>query len=346
MSVRGNDGKPIIPGEEPMATYTPLHDPAEKKEKKWSGQLHLASPELSGVKIWPARDAGEFRPKPVDDKLKENKKVQTELVTLPLGTVFRSRLSFHNLRPVELGALLWALSFGDEAAFGEEPAAVTKLHRMGMGKPLGLGEVAIRVTGLITEAACPDRAPAIPKDAATFVRAFEVHMRGAYGEKWSESKQVKALLKAADPAKNRDAPLEYMTLEEYQRAKRRSEYLRDYVPEGDEKERPGSPPESGGGLPNPKLPKSGDRIQAVLIDEKTKKGKWKAQIASGGMIGDIMNSEAVPGDAKPGQEVSLFVRVAHATNGSFCWPTDNVVAKYSRPVPADRKRRKQGRNRQ
>ena len=172
-------------------------------------------------------------------------------------------------------------------------------------------------------------------------------MRGAYGE-WSESKQVKALLKAADPAKNRDARLEYMTLEEYQEAKRRSEYLRDYVPESDEKKRPsnGAPPESGGGMPNPKLPKSGDRVQAVLIDEKTKKGKWKAQVAGGGMIGDIMNSEAVPGDAKPGQEASLFVRVAHATNGSFYWPTDDVIAKYSRPAPTDRGRRKQGRNRQ
>ena len=340
-----DDGKPI-PREEPMVTYTPLRESAQKK---WSGQPHLASPELAGVKIWPARGAGEFRPKPVADELKKNKRVQTKLVTLPPGTVFRSRVSFHNLRLVELGALLWALSFGDEAAFGENPAAVTKLHRLGMGKPLGLGEVAIRVTGLETEAACPAHASALPKSAAAFIDAFEGHMRAAYGENWSESKQVKALLKAADPAKNRDAPLEYMTLEEYQKAKDHkghSEYLRDYVPEGDEKERPGSPPESGGGLPNPKLPKPGDRIQAVLIDEKTKKGKWKAQIVDGGMIGDIMNSAAVPGDAKPGQEVSLFVRVAHATNGSFCWPTDDIVAKYSRPAPADRKRRKQGRNRQ
>lgn len=334
-----DDGKPI-PKEEPMATYTPL------RKKQWSGQLHLASPELAGVKIWPARSAREFRPQPVDDKLKDNKKVQTELVTLPPDTRFRSRLSFHNLRPVELGALLWALSFGDEAAFGEDPAAIKKRHRLGMGKPLGLGEVAIHVTGLTTEAACPARATAIPKDAATFVRAFEVHMRDAYGE-WSESKQVKALLKAADPAENSGAPLEYMTLKEYQEAKRSSEYLRDYVSEGDEKKRPsnGAPPESGGGSRGPKLPKPGDQVQANLIEEKTKKGKWKAQIAGGGMIGDIMNSEAVPGDAKPGQEVSLFVRVANATNGSFFWPTDEVVAKHSRPAPVDRKRRNQGWNR-
>ena len=343
-----DDGKPI-PKEEPMATYTPLREPARKKE--WSGQLHLASPELAGVKIWPARGAGEFRPNPVDDEIdeiKENKKVQTDLVTLPPGTVFRSHLSFHNLRPVELGALLWALSFGDEAAFGEEPSAVTKLHRLGMGKPLGLGEVAIRVTGLETEAACPARDPALPKNAAAFVDAFEGHMRTAYGEKWSESKQVKALLKAADPAKNRDEPLEYMTLQEYQGAKVARQYLGDYVSDGHEKPKPstGAPPESGGGLPSPRLPKSGERVQAVLIDEKTKKGKWKAQIAGGGMIGDIMNSVAVPGDAKPGQEVSLFVRIARATNGSFCWPTDDVVAKHSRPAPADRKRWKQGRNRQ
>ena len=335
-----DDGKPI-PKEDPMATYTPL------RREQWSGQLHLASPELAGVKIWPTRGgAGEFKPKPVDDKLKKNKKVQTKLVTLPPGTRFRSRLSFHNLRPVELGALLWALSFGDKAAFGEDPAAITKRHRLGMGKPLGLGDIVIRVTGLETELADPARAPAQPKGAAAFIDVFEDHMRDAYGEKWSESKQVKALIKAATPAENSNERLEYMTLEEYQKA-RATEYLRDYVPEGDEKPRSstGAPPESSGGLPSLKFPKPGDRVQAVLIDEKTKKGKWKARIAGGGMIGDIMNSEAVPGDAKPGQEVSLIVRVARATNGSFYWPTDEVAAKFSRPAPTGRGRRKQGRNR-
>lgn len=246
----GRDGR--VSEREPMATYTPL------EEKPWSARPHLARPELAGVKIWPARDAGAFRPAPVHTELAKNRKVQTRLVTLPPGTVFRSRLTFHNLRVVELGALLWALSFGDEAAFGAEPDAVAKRHRLGMGKPLGLGEVAIRVAGLTPEPACPDsdRAAEIPQQAIGFVRAFEKHMRGVYGEKWGESKQVKALLKAAAPAENDASSLGYMSLGDYQEHKKRQTCLGDYA-DGDEKPR-GAPP-SGAGAPPPGRPPDANR---------------------------------------------------------------------------------------
>lgn len=220
----GHDGK--VAHGEPMASYTPLNRP---------NHTHLHRPELSGVKIWPTRDAGRFAPGPVPRDLAGNRRVQTNLVTLPPGTVFRSRLTFHNLRPVELGALLWTLSFGDAAAFGDGPNGVTRRHRLGMGKPLGLGEVTIRVTGLQTEAACPTSdLAAIRRSAADLVRSFEAHMKSdsVYGPEWSESKQVKALLEAATPSPPTASVLEYMTLEEYQSARRNAEYLPDYAPSG------------------------------------------------------------------------------------------------------------------
>lgn len=230
--VRQKEGDGRVPGNEPMATYTPLEEKAP----------HLARPELAGVKIWPARGAGRFTPKRIDDeKIRRNLKIQTSLFALPPGTRFRSRLNFHNLRPVELGALLWALSFGDEAAFGADAGAVTKRHRLGMGKPLGLGEVAIRVAGLKTEPACPARAPGLPEDAMGFVRAFAEHMRGACGGQWSESKQVAALLKAADPERNDASDLRYATLKEYQVAKNEQLYMPDYAPDGDDIDSGGAP---------------------------------------------------------------------------------------------------------
>ena len=206
-----HDNNPLKPGE-PLATYTPLNRPKEP---------HLHRPELAGVKIWPARGAKRFNPGPVPGNLAGNHNVQTTLVTLPPGTVFRSRLTFHNLRPVELGALLWALSFGDEAAFGNVPTAVTKRHRLGMGKPLGLGEVAIRVTGLKTEPTYSTSSAEAPVTGPELICAFKEHMESdaAYGSDWSNSKQVKALLKAADPTRNAASDLEYMGLEEYQTAK-------------------------------------------------------------------------------------------------------------------------------
>ena len=218
-----HDNEPL-PRNEPLATYTPLDDRPREP--------HLHRPELSGVKIWPARNGGEFEPGEVPDNLARNSRVQTKLVTLPPGTVFRSRLTFHNLRPVELGALLWALSFGDEAAFGDSSDNITKRHRLGMGKPLGLGEIAIRVTGMMIErdtSACDTDATKI---AHGYVRDFEAHMSSAYGSKWSGSKQVCALLQAAAP--RQDCDFEYMTLRQYGDAKTRAEYLPDYAADSHE----------------------------------------------------------------------------------------------------------------
>ena len=230
-----HDDQPLQ-DDEPLATYSPLDRPKDP---------HLRRPELSGVKIWPARNAGQFAPDRVHPDLANNRKVQIKLVTLLPGTVFRSRLTFHNLRPVELGAVLWALSFGDAAAFGGDPQAVTKRHRLGMGKPLGLGEVAIRVIGLDTEAACPSSSHAASGVAAAkLVGDFEAHMKSAsvYGPEWSESKQVRALVEAATPSPSAALDLRYMALDEYQNAKGRparggqpavpAKYLMDYTPSG------------------------------------------------------------------------------------------------------------------
>lgn len=209
---KGRDGR--VADGKPMATYASRYRPEDP-------------PELSGVKIWPARGAGKFDPGEIDPYLASNLKVQTHLITLPPKTVFRSQLTFHNLRPVELGALLWALSFGDANVFGTDPNKITKRHRLGMGKPLGLGEVAIRVTGLKTEPVC--------SSGVSLVRDFEQHMASVYGVsecQWSESKQVRALLKAATPPKNGETDLKYMTLKEYQIAKTDGEYLPEYAPSG------------------------------------------------------------------------------------------------------------------
>ena len=254
--VRQKGGGGRVPDDEPMATYTPLEGEPP----------HLARPELAGVKIWPARGACAFKPGPIEnEQIAGNPKIQTRLVTLPPGTRFRSRLNFHNLRPVELGAVLWALSFGDEAAFGGDANAVTKRHRLGMGKPLGLGEIAIRIAGLEADPACPAREPDLPKPAMEFVRAFEDHMRSAYGKKWRGSKQVAALLKAADPKRGQSLDLQYMPLRDYQDAKKKKRYMPDYAPGGDEKPQARSSPArkvGSGGVPAADLPlEEGARVR-------------------------------------------------------------------------------------
>ena len=69
------------------------------------------------------------------------------------------------------------------------------------------------------------------------------------------------------------------------------------------------------------LPKSGERVDAVLLDEKTKKGGWKAKHEPSGLQGPIQNTAAVPGDSAPGSRVGLVVASINPRAIAFRWPT-------------------------
>ena len=74
------------------------------------------------------------------------------------------------------------------------------------------------------------------------------------------------------------------------------------------------------------LPKAWDEVDATLLEERTKKGKWRARHAESGMTGEIRNSEEVPADQEAGKTVRLVVLIPNKTNGAFLWPTDAVRA--------------------
>jgi cold shock CspA family protein len=69
-------------------------------------------------------------------KERDHEKQLTRIRPLNAGVRFTFRIRFENLRPEELGALWWALALPGEA--GE-----THRHKLGMGKSLGMGSVAI-----------------------------------------------------------------------------------------------------------------------------------------------------------------------------------------------------------
>ncbi len=91
-------------------------------------------------------------------------------------------------------------------------------------------------------------------------------------------------------------------------------------------------------------PEAGSRVQARLLEERTRKGGWKVKLLEAELIGSIMNSEAVPADAQPGQQVEIFFR--GATN--FDWPTPETEQwheKHSRPKAEKPRRGSGGRRR-
>jgi CRISPR-associated protein Cmr6 len=80
------------------------------------------------------------------------------------------------------------------------------------------------------------------------------------------------------------------------------------------------PAEAAAATPT-RMPAAGERVQAVLLEEKTKGGGWKARHAATGRVGPIVNSNDVPGDRKAGDEVELIVASINPTAIQFRFPT-------------------------
>jgi len=92
---------------------------------------------IRGWKRYPAENNQPSYPSlPRDRNGRENTDVATMLRPLPCGTVFEGKIRFHNLRPIELGALIWVLTWGENKKCQ---------HKIGMGKPLGLGRISVEI---------------------------------------------------------------------------------------------------------------------------------------------------------------------------------------------------------
>lgn len=80
------------------------------------------------------------------------------------------------------------------------------------------------------------------------------------------------------------------------------------------------------------LPKAGDRIETVLLRERTKKGGWRAKHELTGRCGPIQNTGDVPGDCNAGDRLTLIVALVNEREIAFRYPTaaDEQRAKKSR----------------
>lgn len=161
-----------------------------------------AKPRLRGWKRYPARPDGEVGvQEPEGDQVK-NKKIQVRLHPLPPETAFQGRMIFHNLKPVELGALLWAMTFGDDSAYR---------HSLGMGKPFGFGQISFTIDQAAVE---PNDPTQQRLDWREYLTAFKDHMHAALSVDWRDTPQVQALLAMANPAQRHVFPgqLKHMRL--------------------------------------------------------------------------------------------------------------------------------------
>ncbi len=117
------------------------HDPDKKVSLAHYG-TSLLETKVRGHKFY--WNKGENPPIEATEKELEHPSQLTQITPIKAGVIFKFKVHFENLRPEELGALWWALAL---PAGGQR----TYRHRLGMGKPLGMGSVAIRPTLFITD---------------------------------------------------------------------------------------------------------------------------------------------------------------------------------------------------
>lgn len=153
-----------------------------------------------GWKRYPVRATEDIEsppPKPSADVGEKSRTKLKPIIATSESTplTFSATMRFHNLRPWELGALIWSLTWG-----GDEAAR----HRLGMGKPFGWGQVRLTCrdarirhnkrdeagkTGVVTGV-----------DALASVTSTRSEFESAMSEKvpnWEETRQVRSLLAMA-----------------------------------------------------------------------------------------------------------------------------------------------------
>jgi CRISPR-associated protein Cmr6 len=75
-----------------------------------------------------------------------------------------------------------------------------------------------------------------------------------------------------------------------------------------------------------RLPKQGDTVEAVMVEDPKGKGRRFARHVASGMVGNIQNSAEIPPDKKTGDQVQLIVAI--------CTPPDQIQFKWPKPEGA------------
>jgi CRISPR-associated protein (TIGR03986 family) len=193
------------------------------------------APTLRGFKRYPVRPLADAQVQELTDQQRGNRSVQVRLHTLPPQTRFEGRIVFHNLKPVELGALLWVLTWGGKTELR---------HSLGMGKPFGFGQVRIELQAdrcrLIPNDPAEPEAALTPERIEQLMRAFVQTMTEQIPD-WERSPQILNLLAMANPQSATKLPagmeLRHMRLDssskppinEFQSAKKDKLVLPDYA---------------------------------------------------------------------------------------------------------------------
>jgi CRISPR-associated protein Cmr6 len=71
-------------------------------------------------------------------------------------------------------------------------------------------------------------------------------------------------------------------------------------------------------------------VDTQLLEERTRKGGWKAMHEASGLSGPIQNSRDVPADKNAGDTLQLIVAIANDRELAFRYPTPAADSRAQR----------------
>jgi CRISPR-associated protein (TIGR03986 family) len=200
-------GERIVTLGSPKASYYPLY------VKQNGGTViqyatYNAQGQISGWKrymirenVWGTKDRGNY-----------NANLDSILLPLDKGIIFEFKIRYHNLKKVELGALLSALTFHNtDGCF----------YQLGQGKPYGFGKVKLEILHINNE------------EIKDYLYEFEKIME-KHNPKWTQSDQVKELITMASKSVSDTNRFSYLKMDnnrdrnEFQKVKTDKEALLTY----------------------------------------------------------------------------------------------------------------------
>ncbi len=204
------DGEKVEVLASPKASYYPIYVQQSlsrgRVDKYNTYNDRFAS--IAGWKRYPVRKGSPISNElSTKHKVKNLEKVATSFVPVKSGSEFTFCIQYHNLKKVELGALVSAISFHSyDKAF----------HSLGMAKPLGYGKVKLAIKNV--------------DQYMEAMQSFEAFMSVTLKKDWTETAVMKELFSMVSEQENSDGLLEYMSLDDqdFAFAKKRREALPNY----------------------------------------------------------------------------------------------------------------------
>ena len=182
----------------------------------WKFYLH--HPDARSEDPAAACDAVSMKPEMVSDEVKDERPdtitprdlrshQNGTAAVLPPGATFKGYVEFDSLSDHELGLLLWAVSLSDSPLDG----SVERAHKLGMGRPTGLGSVQLKIDSVVTwdpvggwqDEHDPGAIPIDKNEAQRLVKVFKAWMVTGQALETGETPDDKGVARFNDSASYR-----------------------------------------------------------------------------------------------------------------------------------------------